>query len=40
MVGPEYEMLYVDIGISGIWEKCSLKDALEKDELDMLDSNL
>ena len=34
MVGPEYEFLYVDVGINGrnsdggIWSRCPLKNAL------------
>jgi hypothetical protein len=43
MVGPEYEFLYVDVGINGrnsdggIWSRCPLKDALERNILDIPD---
>ena len=41
MVGPEYEFLYVDVGINGrnsdggIWSRCPLKNALEKNALNI-----
>ena len=41
MIGPEYEFLYVDVGINGrnsddgIWSRCPLKDALEKNKLNI-----
>ena len=43
MVGSEYEFLYVDIVINGrnsdggIWSRCSLKNALEKNALNILE---
>ena len=41
MVGPEYEFLYIDVGINGrnsdggIWSRCPLKNALEKNALNI-----
>ena len=41
MVGPEYEFLYVDVGRNGrnsdggIWSRCPLKNALEKNALNI-----
>ena len=41
MIGPEYEFLYADVGIKGrnsdgeIWSRCLLKDAREKNELNI-----
>ena len=41
MIGPEYEFLYGDVDINGrnsdggIWSRCPLKDALEKNKLNI-----
>ena len=43
MVGPEYEFLYVDVGINGrnsdagIWGNCSRNEALENDTINIPD---
>ena len=41
MIGPEYEFLFVDVGVNGrnsdggVWSKCALKDALGKNTLNI-----
>ena len=46
MVGPEYEFLYVDVGINGrnsngwIWSRCPLKNAPEKNALNIPEPRL
>lgn len=41
MIGPEYEFLYVEVGVNGrnsdggIWDQCGLKKALEKGSLNL-----
>ena len=41
IIGPEYEFLYVDVGVNGrntdggIWSKCALKNALEQNTLNV-----
>ena len=41
MIGPEYELLLVDVEVNGrnldriVWSKCALKNALEQNTLNV-----